>query len=151
MKGLFLQGFVVAATCFASLTLRSAEPECNGDDRQMESCQAAALGTSEKRLNGVYSLVMKMFDSGAVDPVRSFFPEKKKRLVLAERAWAKFRDAQCAAEATLVIPGTAVAKIEGTCLLRLTKERVQFLEGLERELRYTSKFCEKDGSPCEFQ
>ena len=69
-------------------------------------------------------------------------------MVVAERAWVKFRDAQCAAEGTMVIPGTGVAKVEGKCLLTLTQERIQFLEGLMRELRYTSKFCEKDLSSC---
>jgi uncharacterized protein YecT (DUF1311 family) len=86
--------------------------------------QATALDAAEKRLNAVYSLVIKLLDAGAVDPVRSFFPDKKKQVVIAERAWVKFRDAQCAAEGTLVIPGTGVAKIEGRCLATLTQERI---------------------------
>jgi uncharacterized protein YecT (DUF1311 family) len=151
MKSLLLQGFVVAATCLAPLGVRSTEPQCDGDELQVQRCQATALDAAEKRLNGVYSLVIRLLDAGAADPVRSFFPDKKKQLVIAERAWAKFRDAQCAAEGTLVIPGTGVAKIEGRCLLTLTQERIQFLEGLMGELKYTSKFCEKDGSPCKFE
>jgi uncharacterized protein YecT (DUF1311 family) len=148
MKHLFLQGFVVSATCLASLTVHSTEPVCNGNALQVESCQAAALDAAEKRLNGVYSLVMKMFDAGAVDPVTSFFSDKKQRVVIAERAWVRFRDTQCAAEGILVIPGSGVPTVTGRCLLTLTEERIQFLEGLERELRYTSKFCEKDDAPC---
>jgi uncharacterized protein YecT (DUF1311 family) len=151
MKHLFLQGVVVSATCLASLTVRSTEPQCNGNAIQVEKCQAAAFNAAEKRLNEVYSLVMKMFDAGAVDPARSFFPNKKKYLVVAERAWVKFRDAQCAAEGIMVIPGSGVPTVEGRCLLTLTQERVQFLEGLERELKYTSKFCEKGDTPCESQ
>jgi hypothetical protein len=33
--------------------------------------QATALDAAEKRLNEVYSLVIRLFDPGAVDPVRS--------------------------------------------------------------------------------
>ena|ERR1700733_10990052 len=151
MKNLRSYGLVVALTCLAPLDVRSTEPQCDGNELQVQSCQATALDAAEKRLNGVYSLVLKMFDAGAVDPVPSFFPDKKKQVVVAERAWSKFRDAQCAAEGTLVIPGTGVAKVEGRCLLTLTRERIQFLEGLIGELRYTSKFCEKDASSCKFQ
>ncbi len=148
---LFLQGIVVSAICLAPLTVRSTEPQCNGDAIQIEKCQAAALNADEKRLNHIYSLVMKMFDAGAVDPVSSFFPDKKKYLVVAERAWIKFRDAQCAAEGIMVVPGSGVPTVEGRCLLTLTEERVQYLEGLKREMKYTSKFCEKDDAPCKPQ
>jgi uncharacterized protein YecT (DUF1311 family) len=151
MKNLLFYGFVAAVSCLAPLGVRSTEPQCDGDELQVQSCQAAALDAAEKRLNGIYSLVIRMFDAGAVDPVRSFFPDKKKQVVVAERAWSKFRDAQCAAEGTLVIPGTGVAKVEGSCLLTLTQARIKFLEGLMGELRYTSKFCEKDASPCKFE
>jgi Lysozyme inhibitor LprI len=74
-------------------------------------------------------------------------PDNKK-LVVAQRAWVKFTDAQCAAEGIMVVPGSGVPTVEGRCLLTLTQERVHFLEGLERELEHTSKFCEKDGTPC---
>src|SRR5260221_1963798 len=133
MKHLLLKGFVVSAAYLAPFTVRSTEPQCNGNARQVESCQAAALDAAEKRLNGVYSLVMKMYAAGAVDPVTSFFPDKKKYLVVAERAWVKYRDAQCAAEGIMVVPGSGVPTVEGRCLLTLTEERVQFLEGLKRE------------------
>jgi uncharacterized protein YecT (DUF1311 family) len=57
---------------------------------------------------------MKMYDAGAVDPLTSFFSDKKKRVVVSERAWIKFREAQCSAEGILVIPGTGVPTVTGS-------------------------------------
>ena len=88
MKNLLLYGFVVAVTCLAPFGARSTEPQCDGNELHVQSCQATALNAAEKRLNGVYSLVIRMFDAGAMDPVRSYFADKKKQVVVAERAWS---------------------------------------------------------------
>jgi hypothetical protein len=97
---------------------------------------------------GHYNLVMKMFDAGATEPDTSFFYDKKREVVAAERAWVRFRDAQCAAEAVMIAPGSGAATVTAGCLLAMTRERIKYLENLVAALKYDSKLCEKDADAC---
>ena len=51
----------------------------------------------------------------------------------------------------MVGPGSGVPTVTGTCLLTLTQERIEFLEGLAGVLKFTSKLCENDDSACKLQ
>jgi uncharacterized protein YecT (DUF1311 family) len=114
---------------------------------------AIVADETDKRLNAIYGLVIKMFDAGAVDPLSAFFYDKKKDLVAAERAWVKFRDAQCAAEAGMLsqasASGTVVAT--GDCLMKMTRERIAYLEQVASSIKVDSKLCEKAASACQIE
>ncbi len=112
-----------------------------------------ALAVTDKRLNAIYDLIVKMFDAGAVDPASAFFYDKKRDLVAAERAWVKFRDAQCAAEAGMLsqasASGTVVAT--GDCLMKMTRERIAYLEHVASSIKVDSKLCDKAAGSCQIE
>lgn len=64
----------------------------------------------------------------------------KKSLVDAQRAWMKFRDAECKFQASAVDGGSAYPLAMQACLEAVTRQRVQELE------RYTS--CEEGDLTC---
>jgi uncharacterized protein YecT (DUF1311 family) len=120
-----------------------------GGAAALAKCLNATLETEDKRLNAVYSLIMKMLDAGAVDP-EAFFYDERKSLVAAERAWVKFRDAQCTAEVDMLSHASAsgVVQVTDDCILKMTRERVTYLEGVAASLKSDSKLCEKDADAC---
>jgi uncharacterized protein YecT (DUF1311 family) len=120
---------------------------------QLSKCLDGELDGADKRLNAIYGLIMKMFDAGAVDPMSAFFYDKKRNLVVAERAWLKFRDAQCAAEAGMLSGASASGTVEvtGACLMKLTQERIAYLKQAALSIRVDSKLCEKTAKACQIE
>jgi uncharacterized protein YecT (DUF1311 family) len=131
-----------------------AEPTCAtpGAD-QLARCLNNASENEDKHLNSIYSLIIKMLDAGAVDPMTAFFYDKKKDLVAAERAWVKFRDAQCAAEATMLGPASASGTVQVTynCFSRLTQERIEYLKDVASSAKPQSKLCENQADSCQIK
>jgi uncharacterized protein YecT (DUF1311 family) len=56
--------------------------------------------------------------------------ETLRRLKLSQRAWLKFRDAQCSLDASEMLFGTGEGLIYSGCLYRMTVERIQSLHRL---------------------
>jgi uncharacterized protein YecT (DUF1311 family) len=130
-------------------------PKCDGavGAAQLGKCLNDALDAADKRLNAIYGLIMKMFDADAVDPMSAFFYDKKKNLVAAERAWVKFRDTQCAAEAGMLTQASASGTVvaTGDCLIKMTRERIAYLEQAASSIKFDSKLCEKAASACQIE
>jgi len=148
MKNLLFAAVVCLVALPHSKAATPDEQQCDGNALQVANCENAVLNALERHLNAMYSLVMKMFDAGATEPDTSFFYDKKKDVVAAERAWLRFRDAQCGAEAVMIAPGSGTATVTGACLLAMTRERIKYLENLVASLKYDSKLCEKDADAC---
>ncbi|TCT09244.1 uncharacterized protein YecT (DUF1311 family) [Tepidamorphus gemmatus] len=110
-----------------------AEPhvDCNNAGTQMELnyCAERDYLAADADLNEIYPQAieaMRQIDSrlepgrrGAVESLRA-----------AQRAWIPFRDKACEAEGYLVSGGSMMALIVYGCLERLTRQRVEDLEGL---------------------
>ena len=125
-------------------------PQCHvGGASALAECLEAKHKGEDGRLNGIYTLVMKMLDAGEVDPP-SFFFEKKKSLVAAERAWIKFRDAQCDAQGAMLTGASAsgIVGVSGECQLDMARERIAYLKGVARSLTSESKLCKKSPELC---
>jgi uncharacterized protein YecT (DUF1311 family) len=118
----------------------------------LAQCLNTTLVVEDKRLNAVYGLIMKMLDAGAVDPA-AFFYNKQKSLVAAERAWVRFRDAQCAAEVDMLNQASSSGEVQvsGDCMLKMTRERIAYLKGVAASLTSDSKLCEKDADACQMK
>jgi uncharacterized protein YecT (DUF1311 family) len=108
--------------------------------------------SEDVRLNAIYSLAMKMLDAGEVNPT-SFFSEKRKALVAAERAWIKFRDAQCDAQGAMLTGASAsgIVGVSGECQLAMTRKRIAYLKGVARSLTSESNLCEKSPELCRIE
>jgi uncharacterized protein YecT (DUF1311 family) len=128
-------------------------PKCDGavGATQLGKCLDDALAAADKRLNAIYGLIMQMFDVGAVDPASAFFYDKKKDLVAAERAWVKFRDTQCAAEAGMLgrVSASGIVAVTGDCIMKMTRERIAYLERVASSIKLDSKLCENAASACQ--
>jgi uncharacterized protein YecT (DUF1311 family) len=115
----------------------------------LAECLTDMQAREDKHLNTIYSLIMKMLEAGAVDPT-AFFSDKQKDLVVAERAWIRFRDAQCTAEADMLSQASAsgTVMVLGQCTLKMTRQRIAYLRDVASSLEPNSKLCEKDADAC---
>jgi len=94
----------------------------------MKQCVWIAYQDADKLLNRTYQELSKAWtgdDSGAV--------ERKKRLVVAQRAWIAFRDANCLLEATAMLGGTGESLVESGCRYQATVDRARQLEELMKQ------------------
>ena len=151
IKALARCALIVALAGLAPGAAFSEEAPCTGNALEVGACQDRALRAIEQRITAVYTGVGRMLDAGEVDSDISYFPYKKAQLAAAQGAWVKYRDAQCGAEGAMVIPGSGVATVTGTCLLTLNRERLRYLEGLAEVLRGQSKLCVRKASACDFK
>lgn len=128
----------------------SSQPNCDVVGASpLAECLSNVQALEDKHLNAVYSLITKMFEAGAVDPT-AFFSDKQKDLVVAERAWIRFRDAQCAAEADMLSQASALGTVMvlGQCTLKMTRERIAYLVGVASSLKSDSKLYEMSPDAC---
>jgi uncharacterized protein YecT (DUF1311 family) len=96
----------------------TADAVCGEANTQMEInlCLAAAYQTADKELNELYSNIMKKQD-----------PPDRDHLQAAQRAWIKYRDANCEAAAELYQGGSIQPSVRAECLRRNTRARADEL------------------------
>lgn len=116
---------------------------------EQDACVQREVDDADGRLRKLYVLVVKGFDSGATDTFSAFFfPEKKKALVTSQRAWVRYRDAQCAAVGASYGAGTGRASGIGFCLWELTKERMRFVRDFGGTVLLESILCREHKDEC---
>lgn len=90
----------------------------------MKQCSWDAYGAADKILNKVYAqqvATLKTPDDFGQNP------EILRRLVVSERAWITFRDADCDYQGTSMIGGTGEGLVISECLVGKTISRVKDL------------------------
>ena len=95
-------------------------PAACTDDTQtsVNACAAAAYRAADARLNAAYRRILaRLVD----DPGRSAFVD-------AQRAWLRFRDAECAFVIAGNECGTIQPMLQARCLESLTRQRTAALE-----------------------
>lgn len=92
---------------------------CNNAQTQVEINQCAQISyqNADKKLNQVYQKLVPTLSSSS-----------KKKLVTAQQAWIKFRDANCEFETSQYEGGTIAPTIYFGCLEQTTQQRTQQLE-----------------------
>jgi uncharacterized protein YecT (DUF1311 family) len=85
----------------------------------MQFCVDARYKVADARLNEVYKRLTPLTHDA----------EEKSKLVKAQRAWIAFRDTECAWEGDKYRGGSLEPYEAVSCLLRLTEQRTQELEG----------------------
>jgi uncharacterized protein YecT (DUF1311 family) len=121
---------------------------CGETTPEINDCVQKKLEKADQLLNEIYGVVIKELSAGTDDPNPLFNDERKRTLIAAERAWVKFKDAQCAVEYDLVAPGTAAPAISGQCMIDLIHERIQFLRRVAEQIHWDSKLCKADKTNC---
>jgi uncharacterized protein YecT (DUF1311 family) len=91
-----------------------------------------------------------MFNAGTLNPMTSSFYDEPKELAAAENAWLQFRDAQCNAESSMIGPLSAsgVVLATGDCMLKMTRDRIEYLRKVAEMIGHYSKLCSMDQSAC---
>lgn len=99
-------------------TYISQQPNCKNPQAQTELniCSGLEYQRADKQLNQVYNQVRAQFS-----------PTPRQQLILAQRAWISFRDANCKFAASEFEGGTMAPFLANTCLENLTKKRTSEL------------------------
>ena len=105
-----------------ALFLQSAEPvSCPGADTpSVDACASAELAAADAELNRYYQAAMRRLRSEGE-------AQTAKELVEAQRAWIRYRDAECASVYQNWIGGTIRTHMSITCHTRLTKLRTHVI------------------------
>ncbi|MDF1606663.1 lysozyme inhibitor LprI family protein [Hoeflea sp. YIM 152468] len=108
-------------------------PSCLDPQTQVELtyCASVDYESADADLNALWPDIVaaaKTNDEYVADMIAgSDVPTTLEALRTAQRAWIKYRDAQCEYEAYEVFGGTAQPMVGSLCLARLTRERIEVL------------------------
>ncbi len=125
--------FLSFLTVFAVPALADEMPDCINPQSQMEMtyCASVDYEDADNDLNALWPSIVaaaKANDEYVAEQVEGTdVPTTLEALRTAQRAWIKFRDAQCEYEAYEVFGGTAQPMVGSLCLARLTRERIEVL------------------------
>lgn len=117
-------GAVLALAAFARpLAAQDVEEACPGARTQTELnyCAAQRYTRADSVLNHRYREVMRTLEAA---------PERAEALRAAQRAWIRFRDAQCAFQASRYEGGSMQPMIRLLCLETVTRDRAEGLANL---------------------
>ena len=100
-------------------SLAQTKPNCKNPITQLDMniCAGRAAKASDRELNQMYRQVRAKYKGTAQDD----------RLVTAQLAWIKFRDAECAVSAGRFEGGTMAPMVYAGCVDRLTQQRTKDL------------------------
>jgi uncharacterized protein YecT (DUF1311 family) len=88
----------------------------------MNACFAAIARAAEKERARAYAALEATLEGA-----------RRRQLAAAEKAWAAYRDAECAFEADRYEGGSLAPTIHGSCVAELTQQRTKLLEGLRQQ------------------
>jgi len=112
---LFTVCLVLLVQRSSAQTNTPAKPLCQDAKTQLEinECMAAAYKAADAELNSLYSSLQGKPGAPTSEKLRA-----------AQRAWLKYRDANCDAEAELYEGGSIRPAIYSGCLERVTRARI---------------------------
>lgn len=104
----------------STLQAQNDEDPCDGEDQtNMNLCAKQRYDASDAQLNVTWKALLTHLDKAT-----------KAKLVVVERDWIKFRDGQCACEASGFEGGSMQPLIHFGCMRRLTEERIGHLQNM---------------------
>ncbi|MEM5495624.1 lysozyme inhibitor LprI family protein [Hoeflea sp. AS16] len=125
--------FLPLLALIAAPALADELPDCIDPQTQMEMTYCASLDyeKADAGLNALWPDIVaaaKQNDEYVAGQVEGTgVPTTFEALLAAQRAWLKYRDAQCEYEAYEVFGGTMQPMVGSLCLARLTRERIELL------------------------
>ncbi|MBD2456287.1 lysozyme inhibitor LprI family protein [Nostoc sp. FACHB-87] len=99
-------------------TYLAQKPNCNDPQTQLEIniCSQLSYQNADKKLNQVYKQLLPKLSK-----------TRQQKLIAAQLAWIKFRDASCEFERSAYEGGSIAPAIYAGCLEEATKQRTQQL------------------------
>lgn len=95
----------------------------NPSNEGASTCTVAAFAAADRRLNEVYTAALRKLHE--LGPETS--SELPRRMIVAERAWIAFRDAECNYKSGIALGGTGEGYAYVACRYDQTKARVRAL------------------------
>lgn len=83
----------------------------------MNDCAGEELARADSLLNERYQQVLRTLEQHRVEPLRA-----------AQRAWIRFRDAECEFQASEVAGGSMEPMVQTLCVARISRKRAEELE-----------------------
>ncbi|HLP88001.1 MAG TPA: lysozyme inhibitor LprI family protein [Nostocaceae cyanobacterium] len=110
---------VTLANPASSTFMMAQKPNCSNPQTQADINQCAGLSyqNADKKLNQVYRQLLPKLPKA-----------RQNKLISAQQAWIKFRDASCEFERSAFEGGSIAPSIYAGCLEKLTKQRTQQLQ-----------------------
>ena len=120
----------------AAAVAAQAEPDCKDPQTQadMNICSGRAFKVADAAMTVEYNAVvarMKKMDVG-FDRGFDTRPGYYAALLDSQRAWLKFRDAECVVEGYYARGGTMEPLMVSSCLEEVTKQRTEQLSSLDK-------------------
>ena len=120
--------FLVAAVLVGAVPSAAAQQAHDGcdaahDTLAMRACYSRSLTAADREMNGVYRDVSAHLD-----------PNRRSKLRDAQRAWLRYRDAQCAFAASESEGGTLETVERLSCLADATRARTRQLREAQRSV-----------------
>ena len=119
---------LMVSAILASGAPASADP-CRNVDGQFEAinCYRDAAEAEDRELNRIWPKVKAEINGLNLDAARR--DEWQAALLASQRAWIKFKEAECALQPLeFVLPGAYQAVAEQSCLYEVTRRRVDRLK-----------------------
>jgi uncharacterized protein YecT (DUF1311 family) len=119
----------MAASLAASLAAAAPAPafalDCKNASSTIElnECAQAEQQAVEARLNAVYAQTMQALAAPDAAALRQ-------KVIVAQRAWIKFREADCAAEEARWTGGSAAVQMFLGCMRQRAEQRIKELESV---------------------
>lgn len=108
----------------------------------MKQCISQEYTRQDDKLNKEYKSLMETLKKDTSQEGLEIVT----RVIKAERAWINFRDTSCAVDGIQMLGGSGEGLIVGECLTKLTRERANYVIGLQKTL-LTSE-CEEGDISC---
>lgn len=89
----------------------------------VSNCTAIATAAADRGLNTIYTAALRKMKT----PGSDFDPEIPRRLIVAERTWIAFRDAECNYKSAIAFGGSGVGYAYIACRYEQTKARARAL------------------------
>lgn len=95
---------------------------------EMDECMKQELAKTESKLNSKYKKVIASL-TRPDDEIQKYSISKK-AVIEAQRAWVSYREKDCMADSTMLLPpdGTAVASLHMNCMIDYANIRIKKLD-----------------------
>jgi uncharacterized protein YecT (DUF1311 family) len=116
-------------------TLFADEKKCCCSTKEVDECLSKELKKADIKLNNIYKKLLsqqkendQQSNKAAQGGAFANTANSEHALIEAQKAWIKYRDANCDFYYSVPYPGTGAGLEYGECMVRMTKERTKELE-----------------------
>lgn len=133
MKTIFLALALITGTVQAAQDSDSSPCDAVADGEQTLECSVYSKDAAEQLLNENYQALLER-TKAQYGGDKAQLADINNKLKVAQQAWLKLRDADCAVEAFPATVGSKAFTIsQNDCIARMSDERSEFLESVAQE------------------